>query len=577
VSGFADLAGAVGAWGPAALRAVVVSASGAVAGAALLRPLLRSPAGPPRPGLDRAVLGAAAAACAGTLLAVPVRGTTPTLAALQGLLVVGAALGPARDRLAVVCGAVLTAVLACQTTAGTGTAGRLVAVAHTAAAVVWLGTAVLVASAGRGRRGGTLRRLAPAAVGAVVTVLVTGLAAVWLDGLRPDAASTGSGFGRVVLGKASLLVLAAAAGAAVWRRRRPRAASRLGLAVLAAATAAGSALAVLPLPPPPPAAGVPLLRTVRLGDETVPVAVFPQRPGSNLVHVGVHAMHTLTVGLSPTGSVPAGARAGTHGGWAVVTLPPGRSRLWVGHPGVRAAVRVDTGGTPGPSLTGPDGPECASAALGALLAGSSAPVTSCPADRLAAGDAAALRRTVAFLAGRGIRALRVTADASPRSRAAAGVVRAAAAAHGLRPGTGGADVVVAGWDGADAALRRLLAGTVPPGGVYLAPWLAAGRLLEYSSGAVVALGFDPYGLPAQQYVAALAGAFPGEAPSAAGYRAWRAVRHGPPDGPTLLYAAAQVSFLPAAAGHDHGGTGWLSGGRLTPATGPLGQPGSRPR
>ncbi|MCW2569105.1 MAG: hypothetical protein JWN54_3202, partial [Mycobacterium sp.] len=40
MSGVADLAGAVGAWGPAALRAVVVSVSGAVAGAALLRPLL---------------------------------------------------------------------------------------------------------------------------------------------------------------------------------------------------------------------------------------------------------------------------------------------------------------------------------------------------------------------------------------------------------------------------------------------------------------------------------------------------------------------------------------------------------
>jgi putative copper export protein len=560
-------------WGPVALRALVVLTSATLAGLALLRPVI----GPPRPVVHRVLLGTAAVAAAGTLLSVPVHGAVATLAALQAALVAGTALLLPRPRAAVACGTVLAAVLAYETVSGSGVAARAAGAAHTVAAAIWLGTAAAVALAERGTRSRMLRRLAPWVLGAGAVVVVTGLAGVWLDGLRPDAASTGSAFGRVVLAKALLVVVAVAAGVTVRRRRATRRASRLGLTALAAAVVAGSALAVLPVPPAPPVAGVPLLRTVALGDETVPVAVVPQRPGRNLVHVGAHGTHALSVGTDPAGLLPVTARPGTRGGWAVVSLPAGASRLWVGHDDTATALRVDTGGTPSPvdaALAGPDGAECASAALGALVAGSAPAVTSCPADRLTGEDAAVLRQTVDFLAARAVRSLGLVADSSPRARAAAALVRATAAAHRVAvaagPAPSGVQVVVAGWERADAMLRRLLTGATPVGGVYLAPWLATGGLLQYSSGAVVALRFDPHGWPARQYVAALDTALPGEAPSASGFAAWRTARHERPGGPTLLYAAAQVSYLPAELGHGHTGGGWVVGGRLTAVTAPLG-------
>jgi hypothetical protein len=208
--------------------------------------------------------------------------------------------------------------------------------------------------------------------------------------------------------------------------------------------------------------------------------------------------------------------------------------------------------------------------LGALVAGSVSAVTSCPADRLSDPDTAALRSVVGFLASRNVRSLGVVADSSARSRAAADVVRTAAATHHLAvTPRSDVQVVVAGWELADATVRRSLTGPAPLGGVYLAPWLATGGLLEYSSGAVVALQFDPYDGPARQYVRALDAALPGEAPSPAGFTAWRTARHEPQGGPTMLYAAAQVSFLPAELGHQHAAGGWVAGGRLTAATPPL--------
>lgn len=558
----------------AALRAVVVLGTAAVAGSALLRPVT----GPPRPVAHRVVLGAAVVAAGGTLLSIPVHHAQAAPSALQAALVVGTALLLDRVWPAVAAGAVLAGVLSYETASGPV---PVVGAVHTAAAAVWLGTAVAVVLAERGTRSRVLRRLAPWALGAGVVVVGTGLVAGWLDGLRPDATSAESAFGRVLFAKTLLVLVAVAAGVTVWRRRVTRGASRAGLAALGAAVVAGSALAALPLPPAPPVTGVPLLRTIALGDQTVPVAVVPQRPGVNLVHVGevhvgVHGTHTLSVGTDPAALVPVSARPGSRGGWAAITLPAGRSRLWIAQHDSRAQLRVDTGGTPSPvaaALAGPDGAECASAALGALVAGATSGVTSCPADRLDGADAATLRELVGFLSTRRVSSLGVVADSSPRSRAAAAVVRTAAAAHHLAVTAEGAPsgvlVIVAGWGRADATVRRVLTTATPVGGLYLAPWLAAGGLLEYSSGAVVALRFDPYSWPAQQYAAALAAALPGEAPSPAGYTAWRVARHERADGPTLLYAAAQVSYLPAELGHEHGGGGWVVGGRLTAVTPPL--------
>jgi hypothetical protein len=146
---------------------------------------------------------------------------------------------------------------------------------------------------------------------------------------------------------------------------------------------------------------------------------------------------------------------------------------------------------------------------------------------------------------------------------------AAAGGPGVAAAGGAARLVTAGWAGADQALRRLLNGGTVGGGTYLAPWLATGRLLRYSSGAVVALRFDPQDGPARAYLAALQAALPGEGPSVAGLAAWLATRHQGGAAPTTLYAAAQVSYLPAEQEDHHAGGGWVTGGRLTPVTGPL--------
>jgi hypothetical protein len=72
------------------------------------------------------------------------------------------------------------------------------------------------------------------------------------------------------------------------------------------------------------------------------------------------------------------------------------------------------------------------------------------------------------------------------------------------------------------------------------------------------------------YLAALRATLPGESASPAGYAAWLTARGLAPSGPTRLYACAQISFLPAALGHQHGDTaGWVPRGTLIPVTGPL--------
>jgi hypothetical protein len=178
---------------------------------------------------------------------------------------------------------------------------------------------------------------------------------------------------------------------------------------------------------------------------------------------------------------------------------------------------VDTGTNPGgPDLTGPDGAECASALLGAVLRGHD--LTRCPAEELTTDDAELLRATVSFIAGRGIREITVAADSSLRSIAAEQVVRAAARTTGVSVATvaepRGPWLVTSGWTAADATLRQL-AGQ-PSTGSYLAPWLNTRPLLEIGSAQHVVSRFAS----AQPYTEALRGRFPGESPSAAGLAAW---------------------------------------------------------
>jgi hypothetical protein len=239
-------------------------------------------------------------------------------------------------------------------------------------------------------------------------------------------------------------------------------------------------------------------------------------------------------------------------------------------------MRIDAGGTAGPteSVTGPDGPECVSAVLGRLAAGRDTMPATCPADRLADRDAASLTALVKYLAGRGIRAVTVRDDPAPRSRAAAQVVRAAAAGQQLIvtpvPQADSAVIVVSGWSAAEATLRGVSRGEVPGVGTYLAPWLANAGLLVHGPGAVVALRYDPRDPQPLRYARVLRDRFGGEPATAAGYEAWLAGPDAAFPGRTHLYAAAMVSYLPPEFAHDHGSRGgWLPGGTITKVTPPL--------
>ncbi|MEU3610444.1 hypothetical protein AB0E83_34160 [Streptomyces sp. NPDC035033] len=418
-----------------------------------------------------------------------------------------------------------------------------------------------------------------------------------------------------ILGAAAVLAAALALGGVLLWRRLLR--GRAAVTAYFAATVAGAVLAgtAAATPPRQTAArpdlpsGTPVLTSLTVGGKPVPVLVVPGRPGTNLVATSAAdgaagpAADRLTRGRPRPGSTLT---------WALVDLPPGRSTLWVSAGGATAGLPVDTStptagrGAPTPSATvsGPDGPECAHHALGRALAADTdtgradaeagahhaghpapaaplptEPLTTCPADALAPADAAALRTTVDHLADRGHRALALTADSSPRGRAAAAEIRAAAARAGLTvtaPGARSLPLVVAtGWAGADSAVRAVASGRTRAEGTYLAPWLLTAPLLTPSAGQILPLRYAPRAPEAEGYLARLGARLPGETPTGAAYTAWRAAR-GTAAGPVRLYAAATV-YVPGSGGGTgahHGTTGpdWLPSGMIVPVAGPFDSP-----
>ncbi|WP_199444312.1 DUF6239 family natural product biosynthesis protein [Umezawaea beigongshangensis] len=419
--------------------------------------------------------------------------------------------------------------------------------------------------------------LAVAAVVAVVAAprrlrtapLVAGFATVLALGQlgRVPVATAGE---RVALVQAALLTgVAALAWFAVAPVRRAPAAHAVAVAVALAVLAGTAQLTAVE--PWRPVAGVPQVRDVALGGAAGRVLVAPQRPGWNLVQV---AEAGTEVGVDPARLVPAAPRPGAGGAWALVELPEGRSTLLLRRGGELSAVPVDTGTTVGPDLTSPDGPECAGAAVGALVAGRVASLESCPADHLDPADADALRAVVAFVAGRGNRGVTLVADDSPRSVAAAEVVLDAARLRGTavtrwpasEPASTGPVLVVAGWAGAERALRAVATGELPGGGSYVAPWLLTAPLLTIPAGQLVPLRTGPQEPEPLRYVAALRAGAPDATASAAGYAAWRGA---PDDRPARLYAASSVTVQLSTTGHAHGGATWFPGGAVTPVSGPL--------
>ena len=386
-----------------------------------------------------------------------------------------------------------------------GTSGwfRVSVAVHVAAGAVWLGCVFRVVAVRRSARAAVTARVAPLAVTSAVAVAVSGVAQALADRVRLD----GIAFDRLVLLKGVLLVLATVLGATTPVSTAPWCwGKRLGeLMVLVTAAAVGAVLVAFPSAPP---AGRPVL--------TAYGTLTPQRPGANYLR--------------------------TDGAWSELQLPPGRSTVSL--PG-GGRLLVDTGHRRGLQ---PDGPECATALLVSDV------LTRCPDAALEPEDARALTALLGWLHSRGVRAVGVQSDASPRSRQAAALLGQSAA----RPQ---ALVLTGTWETASAVLQRL-GRRVPEAGVYLAPWLLTGPILNRFATAapLVVLPFDPKGPDALRYAAALPA---GEVPTAAGYRAWGGALADP-----QVWATTPASIFPSQLGHDHGADdGWFPGGALVPVGG----------
>lgn len=333
---------------------------------------------------------------------------------------------------------------------------------------------------------------------------------------------------------------------------RDRKAGAFGVAV---AFLAWTTFVALPAPDALPIAGVSLLRDVSVAGQQIPVLVSPQRPGRNLVHVPVE-------GVTVNG-VPATRRPGADGYWAEVELPGGRGDLSITSGGDDTSLAVDAGDERGPAVD----PECATAALGGLVAGRQDKITTCPADALSEEDADSLRKMLTFLAQRGTRSVTLVADDSPRSVAAADVVRASGMIVKPEPAADGALVVVSGWEKAYQALRAPQPSYLY--GVYLAPWLLNGPIVNSVPSSTIPLRFDPREQTAVSYAVALSNAFAGESPTVAGFRSWLGAKQ--PPGTVQLFASAQVSVMPYMD-HDEGAGGgsWVPMGTVVPVSFPLG-------
>ncbi|HVV08875.1 hypothetical protein [Amycolatopsis sp.] len=351
-----------------------------------------------------------------------------------------------------------------------------------------------------------------------------------------------------------------------------------GIAGIAVAFLAWTTFVALPAPAALPVPGVPLLTTASLGGQDIPVLVSPQRPGRNLVHVPAAAGAGLTVA-----GVPLTQRAGAEGYWAEVDLPAGRTDLPVANGTASASFEVDAGEGP-PVVTGPDSPECASAALGGLVAGRHEPLNRCPADYLSDDDADALRKLVGFLSARHTGTIQLVGDTSRRGAAAADVVRTSAQQQGLQvvdaPQQNAALVVVSGWapayDTLVQAAREQRSAPTYLYGLYLAPWLLTGPIVNTVSASTVPLRFDPREQTAVTYAVSLGDAFGGENPTVDGFRQWLGTSE--PLQKVQLFSSAQVNAMPMNPGEPQapgmpmigeGAGHWIPDATVVPVSFPL--------
>lgn len=360
---------------------------------------------------------------------------------------------------------------------------------------------------------GSARRLAPWVFWPAAVLAATRFGEAWLGRAERAQAAT-------LLHTGVLLGLVAVAWFAVARPRRGGGVvvMRVGAGLLAAGLVAGVGQAVVSRPADP-TPGLATTAGVEVGGRQVNVVVVPNLPGWNLVHVDVDGLAVGTDSASLALPGPAG--------WLAVRLSAGRTEVWVGDQRGAASFVTDTGsaGAAPEGLAGPDGPECASALLGRMLVtGSLTAVAGCPADTLTPPDAGELTGTVERLARHGATRVAVASDASPRGRAAAETVRAAAAARGMvvvEPGQA-ADplVVVSGWTRAAVVLSGVVGDRLAAAETYLAPWLPAP--LPGAAGVTTLGAGERDGESFRWYETALRAAYPTQPPSVAGFRSWLA-------------------------------------------------------
>ncbi|HWD02537.1 MAG TPA: hypothetical protein VG674_08815 [Amycolatopsis sp.] len=523
------------------LRLALLLATAFVAGAGLL-------AGRP-PRRLRFVLfglgGLSAALAVGSLFAVPV---SPVALAGHVVLALAVPLLVPWPRFGRWASVALVALVVLETSAGRSGIGFAADLVYVASATVWFGFALLSVFPEAKRRAGSVR---PGPLALMLAGLLVLAGAI-------ELAVSGPGFDRrlytTTFGLTMLLVVAlplVVTVVAVVLRGDENRVYRFGALGVGLAFLAWSALAAIPVPPPLPVPGVPLLADAG----GYPVLVSPQRPGHNLVHFPASAGTDLAVSAEGGPAVRAVSRPGAEGLWADVVLPAGRSDLRIQRGDTTTSVDVDAGTQPGRTVS----PECASAALGGLVAGRRDVLTSCPDDALSAQDSGALVKLVDYLAERKPAAITLVGDETSRGRAAAKLVRDRAASHGMavraEPGPDTALVVVAGWDGGYRALTQAKQAqeTHPTYeyGLYLAPWLLNAPLVNAVATSSLPLRFDPREPTALAYAVAVGDAFGGESPTVGGFTQWLGTGASTVDGEVQIYAAAQVNAMPMDPREPH--------------------------
>lgn len=368
---------------------------------------------------------------------------------------------------------------------------------------------------------GQARRAAPLIFTALAAYAAIQFGTAWWAGAGPDRTAT-------VLHTGVLLGLVALTWFALSRpsNRAITAGTRVAAALLAMAVLAGAAQAVT-MRPPEPLPGLATTAKVEVGPRFVDALLVPNLPGWNLVQVD---SPTASIGTTPDSLKPAHPHPGTTGGWQAVELPAGRSDIWISDAGAQDSFTTDTGSAGVSPLTGPDAPECASVLLARMLTSATATGVQCPSESLSPRDVEALHTLVTELAAQGHRQFALAEDSSPRGKAAAAEVRAAATRRALTEVPPGEDVpllLTTGWPQAAELLAKVATGTVQADGTYLAPWLFTEPLLAPDADQRIALPFTVTDELFHRYRTELRDDYPTQTPSAGGYQAWLAERRLP--------------------------------------------------